>query len=110
MSPRCAPAMDGAKRASRKTAAVQQRSRRRKSVCAWPIDRRRISRGAPSGYTPVGVRGLTRASPSQLRNNGSFYDMLGTQETQPLPHRNAALQQERADLIDDAGALANQSL
>src|SRR5437868_2037840 len=28
----------------------------------------------------------------------------------PLPHRNAALQQEGADLIDDAGALADQSL
>jgi hypothetical protein len=27
-----------------------------------------------------------------------------------LPHRDAALQQESADLIDDAGALADQSL
>jgi hypothetical protein len=27
-----------------------------------------------------------------------------------LPHRNAALQQEGADLIDDTGALADQSL
>jgi hypothetical protein len=29
---------------------------------------------------------------------------------QALPHRDAALQQEGADLIDDAGALAHQSL
>jgi hypothetical protein len=35
---------------------------------------------------------------------------LGPQEMQPLPHRNAAIQQEGADLIDDGGALANQSL
>ena len=35
---------------------------------------------------------------------------LGTQETLSLPHRNAALQQEGADLIDDAGALADQPL
>jgi hypothetical protein len=27
-----------------------------------------------------------------------------------LPHRNAALQQEGADLIDDAGTLADQAL
>ena len=35
---------------------------------------------------------------------------LGTQEALSLPHRNAALQQESADLIDDAGALADQPL
>ena len=35
---------------------------------------------------------------------------FGPQEMQPLPHRDAALQQEGADLIDDAGALAHQSL
>jgi len=29
---------------------------------------------------------------------------------QPLPHRNSTLQQERADLIDDTGALTDQSL
>jgi hypothetical protein len=29
---------------------------------------------------------------------------------QPLPNRNATLQQEGADLVDDAGALADQSL
>jgi hypothetical protein len=34
---------------------------------------------------------------------------LGPQETQSLPHRDAALQQEGADLIDDAGALADSS-
>ncbi len=33
---------------------------------------------------------------------------LGAQESQTLPHRNAALQKEGADLIDDAGALADQ--
>jgi hypothetical protein len=32
---------------------------------------------------------------------------LGPQKTQSLPYRNATLQQESADLIDDAGALAN---
>ena len=35
---------------------------------------------------------------------------LGAQETQPLPHRNAPLQQEGADLIDDAGTLTDQAL
>src|SRR4029453_14302667 len=35
---------------------------------------------------------------------------LGPQEAQPLAHRNSALQQERANLIDDAGALTDQSL
>src|SRR5258706_1371681 len=35
---------------------------------------------------------------------------LGAQEPLSLPHRNAALQQEGADLIDDAGALADQPL
>ena len=35
---------------------------------------------------------------------------LGAQEALPLPHRNATLQQEGADLIDDAGALADQPL
>jgi hypothetical protein len=35
---------------------------------------------------------------------------LGPQETQPLPHRDAALQQEGTDLIDNAGALADKSL
>jgi hypothetical protein len=33
-------------------------------------------------------------------NAGQF----GPQEVQPLPHRNAALQQEGAYLVDDAGA------
>jgi hypothetical protein len=35
---------------------------------------------------------------------------LGAQETQPLPHRDASLQQEGADLIDDAGTLTDQPL
>ncbi len=35
---------------------------------------------------------------------------LGTQEALSLPNRNATLQQEGTDLIDDAGALADQSL
>jgi hypothetical protein len=35
---------------------------------------------------------------------------LSAQKTQPLPYCDAALQQEGADLIDDAGALADQSL
>ena len=35
---------------------------------------------------------------------------LGAQEPLSLPHRNAALQQEGADLIDNAGALADQAL
>ena len=34
----------------------------------------------------------------------------GAQEALSLPHRNATLQQESADLIDDAGALADQPL
>src|SRR5262249_42645966 len=34
----------------------------------------------------------------------------GTQEAEPLPHGNAALQQEGANLVDDTGALADQSL
>jgi hypothetical protein len=35
---------------------------------------------------------------------------LGAQETLSFPYRKAALQQEGADLIDDAGALADQPL
>jgi hypothetical protein len=35
---------------------------------------------------------------------------LGAQEMQSLPHRNSTLQQEGADLIDDTGALTDQSL
>ena len=35
---------------------------------------------------------------------------LGTQEPKSLTHRNAALEQEGADLVDDAGALTDQSL
>ncbi len=35
---------------------------------------------------------------------------LGAQETQPLPHRDSALQQEGADLIDDARALTDKPL
>src|SRR6267142_1672044 len=35
---------------------------------------------------------------------------LGPQETQPLPHRDSALQQEGADLIDDARALTDKPL
>ncbi len=35
---------------------------------------------------------------------------MGAQEALSLPHRSAALQQEGADLIDNAGALADQSL
>src|ERR1035437_919284 len=35
---------------------------------------------------------------------------LGAQKPLSLPHRYAALQQEGADLIDDAGALADQAL
>jgi len=32
------------------------------------------------------------------------------QEAQPLPHCNAALQQESTNLVDDAGALSDQPL
>ena len=35
---------------------------------------------------------------------------LGAQETQTLPYCNAPLQKEGADLIDDAGTLADQAL
>jgi AraC-like DNA-binding protein len=35
---------------------------------------------------------------------------LGAQETQPLPHRDSALQHEGADLIDDARALTDKPL
>src|SRR5262245_26082980 len=35
---------------------------------------------------------------------------LSAQKAQPLPYCDAALQQESADLIDDGGALADQSL
>src|SRR5215472_13129419 len=35
---------------------------------------------------------------------------LGTQEPKSLTLRNAALEQEGADLVDDAGALTDQSL
>src|SRR5262249_4516747 len=42
-----------------------------------------------------------------LRQDGR---QLSAQEMQSLPHRYSALQQERADLIDDACALTDQSL
>src|SRR5260370_28149712 len=35
---------------------------------------------------------------------------LGPQRPQALPHGDAPLQQERTDLIDDAGTLTDQSL
>src|SRR4029077_16195546 len=35
---------------------------------------------------------------------------LGAQEPLSLPHRNAALQQKGADLLDNAGTLADQAL
>ena len=35
---------------------------------------------------------------------------LGAQETQPLPHRDASLQQEGADLVDAAGTLIEKPL
>ena len=35
---------------------------------------------------------------------------LGPQGTQALPHGDAPLQQERTDLIDDAGTLTDQSI
>jgi hypothetical protein len=35
---------------------------------------------------------------------------LGPQETQPLPHRDSALQHEGADLIDNARALTDKPL
>ena len=43
---------------------------------------------------------------SRLGQDGG---QLGAQELQALPHRDAALQQEGADLIDDASALTDQS-
>jgi hypothetical protein len=36
--------------------------------------------------------------------------LIHTQRTQALPHGDAPLQQERTDLIDDAGTLTDQSL
>ena len=35
---------------------------------------------------------------------------FGPQGMQALPHRDAPLQQERTDLIDDAGTLTDQSI
>src|ERR1019366_8775494 len=45
-----------------------------------------------------------------LLGRGQDAWQLGAQKPLSLPHRNAALQQEGADLIDDAGALADQAL
>jgi hypothetical protein len=44
------------------------------------------------------------------RKRGEDDRQLGAQEIQPLTHRNPALQQEGTDLVDDAGALADQPL
>src|ERR1700730_6929787 len=41
---------------------------------------------------------------------GKYAGQFDAQEAQPLAHRNAALQQEGANLIADAGALADQPL
>src|SRR6266481_258737 len=51
-------------------------------------------------------------SPRMLRIASRRQDarQLGPQETQPLPHRDSALQHEGADLIDDARALTDKPL
>src|SRR5436190_12558073 len=50
--------------------------------------------------------GVQRAPRDKRRQDAR---QLGPQETQSLPHRNTSLQQEGADLIDDAGTLTDQS-
>src|SRR6266702_3043320 len=44
------------------------------------------------------------------RRGGEDARQLGAQEAWPLPYGNAALQQEGSNLIDDAGALTDQTL
>jgi hypothetical protein len=62
---------------------------------------------------------LSNSTCRRNRTNGFSYDdgslrrranragQFGAQEVPPLPHRNPALQQESAYLIDDGGALAD---
>jgi hypothetical protein len=55
---------------------------------------------------PRGSRGRTRRE--YIATHGKDVRQFGAQEAKPLPHRNAALQQESADLIDNAGALTDE--
>src|SRR6201988_2326119 len=57
--------------------------------------------------SPVEICFGTRPSLSAFGDNGG---QLSTQEAWPLPYRHPTLQQEGAHLVDDAGALADQSL
>src|SRR6201997_5001257 len=62
--------------------------------------------------TVEGVRVQCHAMRAALSHRELIDDtrQLGPQGTQALPHRDAALQQERTDLIDDAGTLTDQSI
>jgi hypothetical protein len=53
---------------------------------------------------------LPLSESSSVGRRGENTWQLCSQEALPLPHCDAALQQEGADLIDDAGALADQAL
>jgi len=60
--------------------------------------------------TSVRMRREDRSSISSYLLAGEDARQLASKEAQSLPDGNAALQQESADLIDDAGALADQPL
>jgi len=53
------------------------------------------------------VRHAWREHVSAFRQNAR---QIGAQKSEPLPYRDATLQQKRADLVYDADALADQSL
>src|SRR5258705_10952676 len=61
-------------------------------------------------YRPVPCAGLFGRESTRAGCRGQDARQLGAQEPLSLPRRNAALQQEGADLIDNAGALADQAL
>jgi hypothetical protein len=68
----------------------------------------RLSSGCQSCASPS-MRCSVR-SDKTVSAFGENAGQFGAQEPQPLPYCNPALQQEGAYLVDDAGALADQSL
>src|SRR6266566_1095705 len=69
-----------------------------------------ISAGDGFDLARQALDALHHAWRQDIGGRGQYARQLGAQEALPLPHGNATLQQEGADLVDDASALAHQSL
>src|SRR5947209_2075910 len=64
----------------------------------------------PAPVTSQVLDDVHHAWRQDIGGRGQYARQLGAQEALPLPHGNATLQQEGADLVDDAGALADEAL